>query len=43
MLWITANAEREGMKRFLTDYDGVDRAVVIVEEKTTTTTSSHSS
>lgn len=43
MLWITEYGEREGMKRFLTDYDGVDRAVVIVEEKTTTTTSSHSS
>jgi hypothetical protein len=43
MLWITEYGEREGMKRFLTDYDGVDRAVVIVEETTTTTTSSHSS
>jgi hypothetical protein len=43
MLWITEYGEREGMKRFLTDYDGVDRAVVIVEETTTKTTSSHSS
>jgi len=39
MLWITEFGEREGMKRFLTDYDGVDRAVVVeqtvavVEEK----------
>jgi hypothetical protein len=36
MLWITEYGEREGMKRFLTDYDGIDRAtVVVVEEKTT--------
>jgi len=39
VLWITEYGEREGMKRFLTDYDGVDRAVVVeqtvavVEEK----------
>jgi hypothetical protein len=39
MLWITEFGEREGMKRFLTDYDGVDRAVLVeqtvavVEEK----------
>jgi hypothetical protein len=38
MLWITEYGEREGMKRFLTDYDGVDRAVVVVEEKATITT-----
>jgi len=39
VLWITEYGEREGMQRFLTDYDGVDRAVVVeqtvavVEEK----------
>jgi hypothetical protein len=34
MLWITEYGEREGMKRFLADYDGVDTAtVVVVEEK----------
>jgi len=34
LLWITEFGEREGMKRFLTDYDGSDRAtVVVVEEK----------
>ena len=27
MLWITEYGEREGMKRFLADYDGVDEAV----------------
>lgn len=32
MLWITEYGEREGMKRFLADYDGSDAAVVIVEE-----------
>jgi hypothetical protein len=33
-LWITEYGEREGMKRFLADYDGVDTAtVVVVEEK----------
>jgi len=32
MLWITEYGEREGMKRFLTDYDGVDRAAVVVEK-----------
>jgi uncharacterized protein DUF4956 len=26
LLWITEYGEREGMKRFLADYDGVDRA-----------------
>jgi hypothetical protein len=26
MLWITEYGEREGMKRYLADYDGVDRA-----------------
>jgi hypothetical protein len=37
MLWITEYGEREGMKRFLTDYDGVDQAaVVVVEEKSAT-------
>ena len=34
LLWITEFGEREGMKRFLTDYDGSDRTtVVVVEEK----------
>ena len=34
MLWITEYGEREGMKRFLADYDGVDAAtIVVVEEK----------
>jgi hypothetical protein len=34
ILWITEFGEREGMKRFLTDYDGSDSAaVVVVEEK----------
>ena len=34
MLWITEYGEREGMKRFLTDYDGSDTAtVVVIEEK----------
>src|SRR5438067_5108585 len=34
-LWITEYGEREGMKRFLADYDGADRAapVAIVEKK----------
>jgi hypothetical protein len=32
MLWITEYGEREGMKRFLADYDGVDRATVVVVE-----------
>ena len=35
MLWITEYGERQGMKRFLADYDGVDEAaVVVVKEKT---------
>jgi hypothetical protein len=34
ILWITEYGEREGMKRFLTDYDGIDAAaVIVVEEK----------
>ena len=34
MLWITEYGEREGMKRFLADYDGIDAAaIVVVEEK----------
>src|SRR6476659_6692087 len=36
VLWITEYGEREGMKRFLTDYDGGDQTtttVVVVEEK----------
>jgi hypothetical protein len=31
MLWITEYGEREGMKRFLTDYDGSETAVVVEE------------
>jgi hypothetical protein len=43
MLWITEYGEREGMKRFLADYDGMDRAtVVVVEEKATPTNSRNS-
>jgi phosphotransferase system glucose/maltose/N-acetylglucosamine-specific IIC component len=34
LLWITEYGEREGMKRFLADYDGVDRATVVVVEET---------
>ncbi len=33
MLWITEYGEREGMKRFLADYDGLDRATVVVVEE----------
>jgi hypothetical protein len=35
MLWITEYGERAGMKRFLTDYDGIQETttVVVVEEK----------
>jgi hypothetical protein len=33
MLWITEYGEREGMKRFLADYDGIDRAAAVVVEK----------
>ena len=29
-LWITEYGERQGMKRFLADYDGVDQATVVV-------------
>jgi len=29
MLWITEYGERAGMKRFLTDYDGIDQAIVV--------------
>ena len=34
VLWITEYGEREGMKRFLADYDGIDHAaaVVVVEK-----------
>ena len=31
-LWITEYGEREGMKRFLADYDGTDEATVVVVE-----------
>ena len=37
MLWITEYGEREGMKRFLTDYDGSDATAVVVVEETTAT------
>ena len=34
MLWITEYGERQGMKRFLADYDGIDEAaVVVIKEK----------
>ena len=33
LLWITEYGEREGMKRFLADYDGVDRAAPPAPEK----------
>lgn len=32
VLWITEYGEREGMKRFLADYDGSDAAAVVIEE-----------
>ena len=32
LLWVTEYGEREGMKRFLADYDGSDAATVVVEE-----------
>jgi hypothetical protein len=32
VLWITEYGEREGMKRFLADYDGSDSAVVVLVE-----------
>src|SRR3954464_11233794 len=36
-LWVTEYGERAGMKRFLTDYDGVDgAAAVVVEEQSAT-------
>jgi hypothetical protein len=33
LLWITEYGERDGMKRFLADYDGVDRAAPPAPEK----------
>lgn len=36
VLWITEYGEREGMKRFLADYNGHDSAVVISEGSETT-------
>jgi hypothetical protein len=34
MLWVTEYGEREGMKRFLSDYDGSEQTtVVVIEEK----------
>src|SRR6185437_16249868 len=32
ILWITEYGDREGMKRFLADYDGSDAAAVVIEE-----------
>ena len=32
LLWVTEYGEREGMKRFLADYDGSDSATLVVEE-----------
>src|SRR5690349_20672440 len=40
MLWITEYGEREGMKRFLADYDGNDRAAPPPPEKAEKTKSS---
>jgi hypothetical protein len=34
VLWITEYGERQGMKRFLADYDGTDTAAVVVVEET---------
>ena len=34
LLWISEYGEREGMKRFLADYDGTEgTTVVVIEEK----------
>ena len=33
LLWVTEYGEREGMKRFLADYDGIDRAKITVVEE----------
>jgi hypothetical protein len=35
VLWITEYGEREGMKRFLADYDGSDAASVVIDERVT--------
>jgi len=35
LLWITEYGEREGMKRFLADYDGIDHAAPPAAEKAT--------
>jgi len=32
LLWVTEYGEREGMKRFLADYDGSEQRMVVVEE-----------
>jgi hypothetical protein len=37
ILWVTEFGEREGMKRFLADYDGNDSAAVLVLEETAKT------
>ena len=34
LLWVTEYGERQGMKRFLADYDGSDGAAVVVVEET---------
>ncbi len=31
LLWVTEYGEREGMKRFLADYDGSEAAIVVEE------------
>ena len=43
VLWITEYGEREGMKRFLADYNVSESSVVIVEETETTVTKKKSS
>src|SRR5579884_1172311 len=37
LLWVTEYGEREGMKRFLADYDGSDAASVVVVEEAAAT------
>ena len=32
VLWVTEYGEREGMKRFLADYDGSEQRMIVVEE-----------
>ena len=40
VLWMIEYGEREGMKRFLADYDGSDSAMVVVVEEETSSRSS---